>query len=83
MSIDDFYVTERTMYMNVSDEHEAAETRNLADLARADRPRVQRVCCAGLVWLGKHLMRWGQGLVQRYGTPAPVPGRQSMRGLSG
>jgi hypothetical protein len=83
MSIDDFYAVERTMYMNVSDEHEAAEARYLADLARANRPRVQRVCCAGLVWLGKHLIRWGQGLVQRYGPPAPLPERQSMRGLSG
>jgi hypothetical protein len=82
MSCDDFYLVERTMYMNVSDEHRDAEVRNLAHLARSGRARGSHFVCGTLFWLGQHLVRWGQHLQRRHSNATSAPGRQSASPLA-
>ena len=82
MSCDDFYLIERSMYMNVGDELHDAEARNLAHLARSGRTRGSRFVCGTLFWLGQHLVRWGQHLQQRHSNATSAPGRQSASRLA-
>ena len=82
MSLDDFYLVEKSMYLNVGDELHSAETRSLAKLARAGRAHTSRFVCGMLVWLGGRLVRWGQQLQQQHGSAAPVSGRQSASHLA-
>jgi hypothetical protein len=69
MSMDDFYLTERTMNLRVAAEMKDAEASRLASIAMPEGLARHRVCCAALIWLGSRLVTWGHKLEDRYGNP--------------
>lgn len=77
MSLDDFYLSGRTMNLRVAGEKKEAEASRLASIAMEGRERSHRFCCGALSWLGSRLVAWGRRLESRYSqapsTPTPQP----------
>lgn len=67
MSLDDFYLVEKSMRLGVEEGRREAKESGLAHLAQAGKASHRFSSQRALGRIGRRLVAWGEGLQQRYG----------------